>query len=380
MKATNQKDLWLVSNIIENKNYNFSKSEILKFLPEKLIDEAIKSISSWNSYSPTPLVRLDKLSSILGLKEIYYKDESKRFTLKSFKALGGAFAVEKVANGRKNITVATATAGNHGRSVAWGAQKLGLNCKIFISEYVSESRADAMREFGANVVRVKGNYDNSLKECIAQSQKNNWEIVQDTAWSGYELIPQYIMAGYTIMMKEIFDQINNDVISHVFLQAGVGGMASAMIAGIAKFSNSIPKIIIVEPEDADCVLKSIKNNEPTRIKVEKESIMGGMSCGEVSKVAWNILKLSTNYCLTIPDTMVARVSSLLANKNFSKNKIEAGECATPGIIALKGICFNQELKNKIKLNKNSKVLVFGCEGATDKKMYNKLLKLGSNTK
>ena len=380
MKATNQKDLWLISNIIENKNYNFSKSEILKFLPEKLIDEAIKSISSWNSYSPTPLVRLDKLSSILGLKEIYYKDESKRFTLKSFKALGGAFAVEKVANGRKNITVATATAGNHGRSVAWGAQKLGLNCKIFISEYVSESRADAMREFGANVVRVKGNYDNSLKECIAQSQKNNWEIVQDTAWSGYELIPQYIMAGYTIMMKEIFDQINNDVISHVFLQAGVGGMASAMIAGIAKFSNSIPKIIIVEPEDADCVLKSIKNNEPTRIKVEKESIMGGMSCGEVSKVAWNILKLSTNYCLTIPDTMVARVSSLLANKNFSKNKIEAGECATPGIIALKGICFNQELKNKIKLNKNSKVLVFGCEGATDKKMYNKLLKLGSNTK
>ena len=379
MKATNQKDLWLISNIIENKNYNFSKSEILKFLPEKLIDEAIKSISSWNSYSPTPLIRLDKLSSILGLKEIYYKDESKRFTLKSFKALGGAFAVEKVANGRKNITVATATAGNHGRSVAWGAQKLGLNCKIFISEYVSESRADAMREFGADVVRVKGNYDNSLKECIAQSQKNNWEIVQDTAWSGYELIPQYIMAGYTIMMKEIFDQINNDVISHVFLQAGVGGMAGAMIAGIAKFSNSIPIIIIVEPEDADCVLKSIKNNEPTTIKVEKESIMGGMSCGEVSKVAWNILKLSTNYCVTIPDTMVARVSSLLANKNFSKNKIEAGECATPGIIALKGICFNQELKNKIKLNKNSKVLVFGCEGATDEKMYNKLLKLGSNT-
>ena len=177
MKATNQKDLWLISNIIENKNYNFSKSEILKFLPEKLIDEAIKSISSWNSYSPTPLVRLDKLSSILGLKEIYYKDESKRFTLKSFKALGGAFAVEKVANGRKNITVATATAGNHGRSVAWGAQKLGLNCKIFISEYVSESRADTMREFGADVDRVKGNYDNSLKECIAQSQKNNWEIV-----------------------------------------------------------------------------------------------------------------------------------------------------------------------------------------------------------
>ena len=378
MKATNQKDFWSISNIVKNINYNFSKSEILRFLPEKLIDEAIKSISSWNDYRPTPLLRLDKLSSELFLKEIYYKDESKRFTLKSFKALGGALAVEKIVNGRKNITVATATAGNHGRSVAWGAQKLGLNCKIFISENVSESRAKAMRDFGADVIQVKGNYDNSLKECIAQSQKNNWEIVQDTAWLGYELVPQYIMAGYTIMMKEIFDQINNDEISHVFLQAGVGGMASAMVAGIAKFSNSIPKIIIVEPENADCILKSIKNNKTTRIEIKKESIMGGMSCGEVSKVAWDILKSSTNYCVSIPDTMVARVSLLLANKSLSKNKIEAGECATPGIIALKGICFNQELKNKIKLNKNSKVLVFGCEGATDEKMYNKLLKLGSN--
>ena len=380
MKATNQKDFWSITNIIKNKNYNFSKSEILGFIPEKLIDEAIKSISSWKDYKPTPLLKLDKLSSELFLKKIYYKDESKRFNLKSFKALGGAFAVEKIVNGRKNITVATATAGNHGRSVAWGAQKLGLNCKIFISENVSESRAKVMRDFGADVIQVKGNYDNSLKECIAQSQKNNWEIVQDTAWLGYELVPQYIMAGYTIMMKEIFDQINNDTITHVFLQAGVGGMASAMVAGIAKFLNSIPKIIIVEPENADCILKSIKNNKTTRIEIKKESIMGGMSCGEVSKVAWDILKSSTNYCVSIPDTMVARVSSLLANKNFSKNKIEAGECATPGIIALKGICFNQKLKNKIKLNKNSKVLVFGCEGATDEKMYNKLLKIGKDTK
>ena len=104
MKATNQKDFWSISNIVKNINYNFSKSEILRFLPEKLIDEAIKSISSWNDYRPTPLLRLDKLSSELFLKEIYYKDESKRFNLKSFKALGGAFAVEKIVNGRKVLS------------------------------------------------------------------------------------------------------------------------------------------------------------------------------------------------------------------------------------------------------------------------------------
>ena len=140
MKTINRKILWSITNIIKNKNYNFSKTDILNFLPEKIIDEAIKSISSWKSYRSTPLIRLNKLSSELNLGEIYYKDESKRFSLKSFKALGGAFAVEKIADGRKDITVSTATAGNHGRSVAWGAQRLGIKCKIFISKNVSKTR------------------------------------------------------------------------------------------------------------------------------------------------------------------------------------------------------------------------------------------------
>ena len=289
MITTNQKNLWSISNIVKNNNYNFSKSEILNFLPEKLINEAIKSISSWNSYSPTPLVRLDKLSAELGINKIYYKDESKRFALKSFKALGGAFAVEKIANGRKDITVSTATAGNHGRSVAWGAKKLGLKCKIFISENVSETRAKAIKKFDAKVIRVKGNYDNSLKECIKQSIKNNWKIVQDVSWNNYEHVPQLIMAGYCLMVKEIFNQIKNKSFSHVFLQAGVGGMAASVVAGIAKYCKKVPKIIIVEPDKADCVLKSIKKKKPIKIKISDESIMGGMSCGEVSKIEWKIL-------------------------------------------------------------------------------------------
>ena len=376
MKTIIQNDLWSISSYIKNKKHNFDRSKILKHLPEKFIDEAIQSISSWKNYSPTPLLKLNKLNEELKFKEIYYKDEDKRFNLKSFKALGGAFAVNKIANEKKDMTVATATAGNHGRSVAWGAQRLGLKCKIFISGNVSGSRAIAMKNLDAEVIRVKGNYDDSLKECIKQSQKNNWEIVQDVSWENYEKTPQLIMAGYTIMIKEIFDQIENDSITHVFLQAGVGGMAAAMIAGFAKFSKNVPKFIIVEPESADCIFKSIENNKLTRVDIKKETLMGGMSCGDVSTVAWKILQNSTNYCLTISDKAISSVVALLAEGHLSDQKIIAGECGVPGIIALISAFKNKDCLNKLELNSNSKVLVFGCEGSTDKEMYQKLLNEG----
>ena len=365
--------LWSISSFIENKKYSFNKDEILSHLPGKFIDEAIKSISSWEGYSSTPLIDLNKLNDELGFKNIYYKDEDKRFKLKSFKALGGAFAVNKIADEKGDITVATATAGNHGRSVAWGAQRLGLKCKIFISEFVSETRAEAMRNLNADIIRVKGNYDASLKECIKQSNLNNWEIVQDVSWEGYKEVPKLIMAGYTIMIKEIIDQINNDKITHVFLQAGVGGMAAAMIAGFAKLSKNIPKFIVVEPENADCVFKSIQNNRPTSVDIKKETVMGGMSCGDVSSIAWEILKNSANYCVTITDEAISSAVALLAKGRLSNEKIIAGECAVPGIIALIGAYNNKDYLNKLELNSDSKVLLFGCEGLTDKIMYEKLL-------
>ena len=376
MKAILRKDLWSITSFLENKEYNFNKENILTQLPEKFIEEAIKVISSWDNYVPTPLLKLNKLNDELKLNNIYYKDEDKRFDLKSFKALGGAFAVYKIASKKRDITVSTATAGNHGRSVAWGAQRLGLKCKIFISEFVSESRAEAMRNLDAEVIRVKGNYDNSLKECIDQSNKNNWNIIQDVSWEGYKEVPKLIMAGYTIMVKEIIDEIDKNSITHVFLQAGVGGMAAAMIAGFAKLSKNIPQFIIIEPENADCVFQSIRNNKPTTVDIKKETVMGGMSCGDVSSIAWEILKNSANYCLTIPDEGISTTVALLAEARLSEEKIIGGECAVPGVIALIGTFNNKEYLDKLKLNAKSNVLLFGCEGLTDKAMYQKLLSDG----
>ena len=274
---------------------------------------------------------------------------------------------------KKNVTVATATAGNHGRSVAWGAKRLNLKCKIFISENVSESRANAMGDLDAEIIRVKGNYDDSLKECIKQSKKNNWQIVQDVAWQDYKLVPKLTMAGYSVMMKEISNQINNEQISHVILQAGVGGMAAAMVAGVARYFDNVPKVIVVEPDSAACVLESIKAGEIKKISIKKESLMGGMSCDEVSLVPWEILKNSVSHCITVSDDHISKTVKFLANGKFSDEKIVGGECSTPGIISLTGLCNNSKTKNEINLNENSNVLLFGCEGDADEELYQKLL-------
>ncbi len=366
--------LWTYSSFIENKNYSFSKDEILKNVTKEQIDEAYLTISKWNGYSYTPLLQLNKLSKELNLNKIYYKDESKRFNLKSFKALGGAYAVEKITKGNKDITVSTATAGNHGRSVAWGAKRLGIKCKIFISEYVSDARGKAMQDLGADVVKVKGNYENSLIECIKQSAENSWQIVQDVAWKDYILVPTLTMAGYSVMMKEIVDQIDNEEITHIYLQAGVGGMAGAMVAGAARYLNNIPKMIVIEPDSAACVMESIKTGKIEKVNITKESLMGGMSCGEPSLVPWQILKKSVNNCMSLPDDDIGKAMKLFANASFGNDKVIAGENSAPGVISLIASCNDENIKNKLNLNSKSNVLLIGCEGDTDQEMYQKLIK------
>ena len=378
MQSGNVFDSWSHNKFISNQKYNFSREEILKVLPKSFIDEAYTAISNWEGYKPTPLIDLNKLAKNYNLNNIFYKDESKRFKLKSFKALGGAYAVEKISAGNKNIIVSTATAGNHGKSVAWGAQRLGLKSKIFISENVSESRAKDIASFGAEIIRVKGNYDDSLKACIKQSGVNNWKIIQDVAWHDYELVPKLTMSGYSVMIKEISEQTNH-YITHIFLQAGVGGMASAVIAGVARYFKRIPKIIIIEPQSADCVLASIEKGKLTKVDIKKESIMGGMSCGEVSLVPWQIIKNSVNNCLSLSDDNIATTIAMLARGEFSNDKIIGGECSAPGIMSLIMSCNNKKIKQSLDLNEKSNVLLIGCEGDTDTTLYKRMISLGNET-
>ena len=368
---------WKLTKFQINDNFKFRRNHVLKYLPSALLANAFKSVSKWRSYKATPLLKLNKLQKNLDLKNIFYKDESKRFHLKSFKALGGAYAVEKISKGKKNIIISSATAGNHGRSVAWGAKRLKLKCKIFVSQYVSETRVKEIKKFGAQVIRVKGDYEDSLKECQKLSKKNNWKIVQDVSTKNYKYIPQLTMAGYSIMIKEISKQ-TNQYITHIFLQAGVGGLAAGVVGGVAKYFKRIPKIIIVEPDQADCVLQSVKSNRLKKIRIKKESIMGGMSCNEMSLVPWQILKKTSNYCISVADKNVAKTTAMLKDRKLSNRSIIGGECATPGVIALIGLANNPKVRKSLNLNKDSNILVIGCEGNADVKLYKELLSKGRN--
>ena len=375
MESLKSINKWTIAKFLKNNNYNFERNYVLKYISSSLLINAFKTISRWKNYKATPLLKLDKLKNNLKLNNVFYKDESKRFHLKSFKALGGAYAVEKISKGKKNIIISSATAGNHGRSVAWGAKRLDLKCKIFVSQYVSNSRIKEIKKFGAEVIRVKGDYENSLNECIKLSKKNRWKIVQDVSTKDYKLIPLLTMAGYSIMIKEISKQ-TNQYITHIFLQAGVGGMAAGVVAGVAKYFKKIPKIIIVEPDRADCVLQSIKSNKLKKIKIKKESIMGGMSCNEMSYIPWQILKKASNFCVSVSDKNVAKTLAMLKDRKFSKNSIIGGECSTPGVISLIGICNNSKARKQLEINEKSNVLIIGCEGNADVKLYKQLLSIG----
>ena len=215
-----------------------------------------------------------------------------------------------------------------------------------------------MRKLDAEVIRVNGNYEKSLERCISESNKNGWEIVQDVAWENYEYVPKLTMSGYSVMIKEISNQ-TDQYITHVFLQAGVGGMASGAIAGIAKYFKRIPKIIIVEPENADCVLKSVENGSLQKVNIKKESIMGGMSCGEVSLVPWKILKESVNSCTSVTDENVDLTVAMLRNKILSDVEIVGGECSTPGIISLIACTEDIEIRKNLELEESSNILIIG---------------------
>ena len=354
--------------------------------------DAAAEISGWEGYAPTPLAELDGLAGALGVAGVLYKDEGPRFGLGSFKALGGAYAALRVLqreislalgravspadiSGRKHadlaagITLVTATDGNHGRSLAWGCRRFGAPCRIYIHAEVSGARAEAMRALGAEVVRIDGNYDDSVALAREEAGANGWFVVSDTSWPGYTETPRDVMAGYGVMVKEVGDLLDRPP-THAFLQAGVGGLAAAVAAGLRqRWGKESPRIAVVEPELAACLFESARAGKMTDIRVEEETLMAGLSCGEPSGLAWEVLSEEASDFLTVPESVVGPAMRLLARPLGDDPAIEAGESAVAGLSALVAAARNGEMRSALGLDAHSRVLLIGSEGATDPDSY-----------
>ncbi|MCP5083380.1 MAG: diaminopropionate ammonia-lyase [Alphaproteobacteria bacterium] len=362
-------------------------------------EAARQEITTWSGYAPTPLVELSALASRLSVASIIYKDEGPRFGLGSFKALGGAYAVLKVlhheiekaaghavpmadaCNGKYadiagQTTVISATDGNHGRSVAWGAQRFGMPCRIYIHAEVSEERAIAMRALGANVTRIDGDYDASVALTRKEGEENGWFIVSDTSWSGYTETPSEVMAGYGVMTHEINQELNRAP-THVFLQGGVGGLAASVTAALKQhWGDDSSRVVVVEPELAPCLLMSAKAGEATVAVIEEETLMAGLSCGAPSKLAWAILEQEASDFLTIPEGVVGPAVRLMARPLEGDQPLDTGESAIAGLAGFICAAMQEELRKKIGLDENSRVLLIGSEGVTDRSLFDKLMAAG----
>ena len=373
-----------LSTFIQNANkkqIRFPNSK--KSLDSKKMAAAHKTISSWPLYQQTELISLNKVANWCGIKSVVYKDESTRFGLGSFKALGGAYAVASLTEeyqkkGKKpsELTVTTATDGNHGRSVSWGAKLAGCKSKIFIHANVSRERERAMSELGADVIRIKGNYDASLAACKEAAELNDWPIVSDTSWPGYRDTPMQIMAGYSVMSSEIIEQMGLLRPSHTFLPIGVGGLAAGVVAPFWEDMNDmLGKIISVESHFSQCFLDSISNGKPTIVDIKEETLMAGLSCGEVSEIAWEILKPTLSHCMSITDNGIAKIMQIFAHGGFGESNITAGECSASGLAALLIAKSTPSIWRQLKLGKDSIVLLIGTEGDTDPVLYKQLIGL-----
>lgn len=349
-------------------------------------------LESLPAHKPTPLVSLPGLAAGKGVAAIHVKDEGKRFHLTSFKALGGAYAVASLVLaeagqrlGRtldftdlarpdvreiaRQVTFACATDGNHGRSVAWGAQLAGGACRIFIHKGVSKTREDAMASFGAVVTRVDGSYDDSIRIAAETAGREGWTVVSDTAWDGYKDIPLTVMQGYTATAGEALDAIPMSP-THVFVQAGVGGLAAAVAAyARQRLGAAAPKIVVVEPERAACLYASAEAGHAVTIPHGEATVMAMLECATPSPLAWEVLHHLADGYVTLAEDEAMAAMRLLADPLPGDTSIVAGESGCTGLAGALQCLADPAARAHLGLGPQSRILAFNSEGATDPAIY-----------
>ena len=357
---------------------------------------------SFPGYEPTPLLNLKSLAGALGVKSLHVKDESKRFELNAFKVLGGSYAIgnyianklgmdiseldfermtgSDIRSKLGEVTFVTATDGNHGRGVAWTANRLKQKCVVYMPKGSSPERLNNIRELGADASITDFNYDDAVRLANKGVTENGWVLIQDTAWDGYEDIPRWIMQGYTTMGYEIINQLDGEIPTHIFLQAGVGAMAGAMAGFFSDYykGDKKPVITILEPNKADCIFRTAEATDGRLhcVKGDMDSIMAGLCCGEPCTIGWEILRDYADNFVSVPDSIAAKGMRILGNPLGNDVRVisgESGACTTGFVAELMQNDSLKQIREQIGLNDESSILCISTEGDTDRNNYRRIV-------
>lgn len=359
-------------------------------------------------YAPTPLRILPNLARRLGVGSLLVKDEAPRFGLAAFKGLGSVWAVARVLGERLGIppralslenlrardarerlgelTFVTATDGNHGRGLAWAARLLGHRAQVFMPSGAAGARVEAIRAQGAHCVVTDLSYDDAVRHAAAHARRSGGILVQDTAWEGYEEIPSWIMEGYGTLALEALEQMaaleNSGAPlwpTHIFLQAGVGSFAAAMLGCFSRALRErgvpLPRFVSMEPRAADCVFRSLAAGAPRRVPGGLETLMAGLSCGEVSNLAWPVLRDGLAAACACPDGTARRGMRLLALPEGDDPAVISGESGAVGAGLLEWLAGNggTSARRALGLGPGARVLLISTEGATDPAVWRRIV-------
>jgi diaminopropionate ammonia-lyase len=375
---------WLAKNPRAGPDLEFGREQQFVIDPDG-IPELCDMLTDCPKHKPTPLYALPSLAAKFGLGEIRVKDESQRFGFGAFKALGGVIAVyyellhalgetapssatfADLMNGKhreitSRFTFATASSGNHGRSVAAGAKLFGTSCVVFLPKFTSAEKEAAIRARGAKVVRVDGDYDAAVSECRHKSEANGWTIISDTSWEGYDSVPRSVMRGYCVLAHEAVVQQGRPGPTHVFVQAGVGGLAAAVIGYLWAVLPERPTFIVVEPKSADCWFQSNAAGRPALASGDADTVMGGLACREISPVTWPIVGQAADWFMTIEEDEVAPARRLFAHPLGGDPAVVSGPSGCAGLAGLLRACADKSAVAALKLDRHSRVLLVNSEG------------------
>lgn len=353
--------------------------ELTRIVGWQLVQEAIARIPHWPGYAATPVLSFAGLAERAGVAEVLCKYEGSRFDIGSFKALGGAYAFARVLEDwtgpRETLVVATASDGNHGLSLAWGAKQAGIRCMVFLHAGVSAARQALIEAQGGEIIRVAGNYDVSTATADRVAAENGWVLIPDTS-NTYEQNPVHVMAGYGVMVAEMFGGIPGvapqiAMPTHIFLQGGCGGLAAAVIGLLRDGApaGAAPKCIIVEPDRADCLIRSARAGKPVLVEGELDTIMAGLSVGEVSGLAWPVIAKGTDAYMTCSDDLAKWVMQALGTGAFGDEPAEVGDSGVAGLGGFLALATDADLRARLGIDANSRILCIATEGPVDRDAY-----------